>query len=116
MLRDFICEAFIVQGSGMLFCQEQQIFMLECFFARKSYSYVTKEFLKKYPDTAVSNNLTVTRLVHRFRTTGSVADKKSAFRPSILNDEKPSEVETKFLRSPRKSARKIEMECGISKV
>lgn len=98
----------------MLFSPEQRIFTLESYFAQKSYSRVIEEFRKKYLDAAVANNSMVTRLVHRFRRSGSVADKKRAGKLSILYDEKLREGETKFQRSPTKSTRNIAMECGIS--
>jgi hypothetical protein len=72
----------------MLFSQEQRVFSVEHYFASRSYARVVDEFRRKYPDAAVPNNSTITRIIARFRECGSVADRKRSGRPAIMNEAK----------------------------
>ncbi|KAJ4447688.1 hypothetical protein ANN_09696 [Periplaneta americana] len=46
------------------------------------------EFRRNYPDVAVPNNSTITRIIARFRDCGSVADKKRTGRPATLTPQR----------------------------
>ncbi|KAJ8870256.1 hypothetical protein PR048_029277 [Dryococelus australis] len=72
----------------MVFSQEQQVLIVEHYFATRSYAHVTDEFRLRYLDTAVPNNATITRLINNFQENGSVVDKKRAGRPAILTEAK----------------------------
>lgn len=56
---------FAKHSDGMVFRQQQWIFMLEYYLDRESYSNAIKKFRKKYPDAGVPNNSTMTRLADR---------------------------------------------------
>jgi len=61
----------------MSFSQEQRVFIVEQYFAGRFYACFIDEFRVKYPN--VLNNSTITKLITRFRKTGSVSDKKKKF-------------------------------------
>ncbi|KAJ8874175.1 hypothetical protein PR048_025017 [Dryococelus australis] len=84
----------------MAFSQERRVFIVEHYFATRSYARVADEFRLRYPDTTVPNNATITRLSNRFRESGSAADKKRSGRPAILAEAKLADVERTMLRSP----------------
>jgi len=63
----------------MSFSQEQCVFIVEQHFTSRSYACVIDKFRVKYPNVAVPNNSTITRLITRFRETISVSDKKKKF-------------------------------------
>ncbi|KAL4084269.1 hypothetical protein QTP88_028094 [Uroleucon formosanum] len=98
----------------MSFSQDQRVFIVEHYFASRSYACVVDEFRVKYPNVAVPNNSTITRLIARFRETGSVSDKKRTGRPTVLTDAKLAEVRNVMLHSPSKSLRRLSAHSQIS--
>lgn len=90
------------------------MFIVEQYFVSRSYDYVIDGFLVKYPNVAVFNNLTITRLIARFRETESVSDKKGIGRSTILTDVKLAEVRNVMMRSPSKSLRRLSVHSQIS--
>ncbi|KAJ8879687.1 hypothetical protein PR048_020295 [Dryococelus australis] len=89
----------------MVFSQEQRVFIVEHYFATRSYARDADEFRLRYPDAAVPNNAKIRRLINRFRESGSVADKKRSARRAILTEAKLAEVERTKLQSLSKSLR-----------
>jgi transposase len=87
----------------MSFSQEQRVFSVEHYFASRSYARVADEFRREYPDSAVPNNSTITRIINRLRECGSVSDRKRSGRPAILTEAKLADVE-KMLRCPPSKA------------
>jgi hypothetical protein len=67
-----------------------------------------------FPDSPVPNKSTVSRLVNRFRDTGSVQDRNRSGRPSVLSDDSSDDIRQTLLRSPRKSLRKLSVQSGLS--
>lgn len=98
----------------MSFSQEQRVFIVEQYFASRSYACVIDEFRVKYPNVGVPNKSTITRLIAHFRETGSVSDKKKTGRPTILTDAKLAEESNVMLRSPSKSLRRLSAHSQIS--
>jgi hypothetical protein len=98
----------------MSFSQEQRVFIVEHYFASRSYARVPDEFRWEYPDSAVPNNLTITRIINRFRECGLVSDRKRSARPDILTEAKLADVEKMLQRSPSKSLRRLSAQSGIS--
>src|SRR5678815_5051195 len=98
----------------MLFSQEQRVFILEQYLACLSYARVKNALSDRYPDEAVPNNLTITRLIAHFRENGSVADRKSVGRPTILTTAKLAELRKGMLRSPIKSLRRLSVNSQLS--
>jgi hypothetical protein len=62
----------------------------------------------------VPNKSTVSRLVNRFRDTGSVQDRNRSGRPSELIDDSLDDIRQTLLHSPRKSLRKPSLHGGLS--
>ncbi|GFW63553.1 DUF4817 domain-containing protein [Trichonephila clavipes] len=90
-----------VSCSQLIFSQEQ-IAIVEFYFAIKSHCPVINAFQQKYPDEAAPNASVITFLVQRFRETGLVADRKRSGRAFIMKT-KVADVEI-ALQSPFKRA------------
>jgi transposase len=98
----------------MSISQEQRVFIFEHYFASRSYARVADEFRWMYLDSAVPNNSTTTRLIDRFRESGSVADRKRSGRPTILTEAKLADVEGMMQHSPSKNLRILSAQREIS--
>jgi transposase len=71
----------------MSFSQVQRVFIVEHYLASRSYLTFQNEFRDTFPDFPVPNKSTVSRLVNRFRDTGSAQDRNRSGRPSVLSDD-----------------------------
>jgi hypothetical protein len=69
------------------------VFILEHYFATKSFAAVREAFRNAYSDKAVPNKTTIHRLVTTFRDTGSVCDRKNVRRRTVLTGETSHNVE-----------------------
>jgi transposase len=98
----------------MSFSQVQQVFIVEHYLASRSYLTCQNEFKDTCPDSPVLNKSTVSRLVNRFRDTGSVQDRNRSGRSSVLSDDSLNDIRQTLLRSPRKSLRKLSLQSGLS--
>jgi hypothetical protein len=56
----------------MVYSRAERVFVLEHYFASKSFGAVREAFSNAYPDKEVTNKTTMHRLVTKFRDTGSV--------------------------------------------
>jgi hypothetical protein len=56
----------------MVHSPTERVFILEHYFASKSFAAVREAFSNVYPDREVPNETTVHRLITKFRDTGSV--------------------------------------------
>ena len=68
----------------------------------------------EFPQSAVPNKSTISRLIDKFRDTGSVQDRKSPGRSSLLTAEVFDDVFQRLTRSSRKSLRKLSSQVGLS--
>jgi hypothetical protein len=66
------CCAKAVVGANMVYSLAQRVFILEHFFASKSFSSLREEFSSAYPGSEVPNKTTIHRLVTQLRDRGSV--------------------------------------------
>jgi hypothetical protein len=98
----------------MSFSQVQRVFIVEHYLASRSYLNCQNEFRDTFPDSPVPNNSTVSRLVNRFRHTGSVQDRNRSGRASVLNDDSLDDIRQTLLRSPRKSLNKTLLFFDVS--
>lgn len=98
----------------MSFTIEQRIFILEQYFATKSYVSVKEAFQIKFVGVPPPEKKSISRLTNRFRETGSVCDRKRSGRPTVLTDDVLENVKTRLLNSPRKSLRKLSSQVGLS--
>jgi hypothetical protein len=56
--------SFVYCVTDMSFSQEQRVFIVKHYFASRSYARVADEFHREYPDSAVPNNSTITRIIN----------------------------------------------------
>ena len=68
----------------------------------------------KFPQSAVPNKSTISRLIDKFRDTGSVQGRKRPGRPSLLTAEVLDDVSQRLTHSPRKYLRKLSSQVGLS--
>jgi transposase len=71
----------------MSFSHVQRMFIVEHYLASHSYLTCQNEFKDTFPDFPVPNISTISRLVNRFRDTGSVQDRIRSGLPSVLSDD-----------------------------
>jgi hypothetical protein len=98
----------------MSFSQVQRVFIVEHYLASRSYLTCKNEFKDAFPDSPVPNKSTVSRLVNRFRDTGSVQDRNLYGRLSVLSDHSLDDIRETLLRSPRKSLSKLSLQSRLS--
>jgi hypothetical protein len=55
----------------MVYSRSERVFILEHYFASKSFGAVREAFSNAYPDKEIANNTTIHRLVTAFLDTGS---------------------------------------------
>jgi hypothetical protein len=92
----------------------QRVFIVEHYLASRSNLTCQNEFRVTFPDYPVPDKSTVSRLVNRFRDTGSVQDRNRSGRPSVLSDDSLDDIHQTLLHSPRKSLRKLSLQSGLS--
>ena len=102
---------------------EHRTFLIEAYFRsgrntglRWSYSYqqCLNDFQENYPNAEVPPKSTLVDLIHRFRQTGSVHDKKSPGRPKRLSEDTLMNIRDRMDQSPKKSLRRLSAETGLS--
>jgi hypothetical protein len=102
------------RSARMSFSQVQPVFIVEHYLASRSHLTCQNEFRDTFPGSPVPNKSTISRLVNRFRETGSVQDRNRSDRPSVLSDDSLDDIRWTFLRSPRKSLRKLSLQSELS--
>ncbi|GFY00328.1 DUF4817 domain-containing protein [Trichonephila clavipes] len=80
---------------------QEQIAIVEFYFAMKSHYRVINAFQQKYPGETAPYTSMIILLVQRLRDTGSVVDRKRSGRAFIMK-KKATDVETTLQRSPLK--------------
>lgn len=98
-----------------MFSIEQREFICNTFSKHASWKECRQEFCKKYPASAVPCKTTIYKTVERFRTTGSVLNKKKVRRRYVLTTEKLDEIGAQIETSPTKSLHLLAVQCGVSK-
>jgi hypothetical protein len=83
----------------MSFSQVQRVFIVEHYLASRSLLTCQNEFRDTFPDSPVPNKSTISRLVNRFRDTGSVQDKNRSGRPSVFSYDSLDDIRQRLLRS-----------------
>ncbi|XP_069695687.1 uncharacterized protein [Periplaneta americana] len=97
------------------FTIEQRSFICSNFLKNKSPAQCRREFQERFPGVDPPNRRTVHKIVHKFKTTGSVLDKKSNRRRHILTEETLDDIGSRLEQSPQKSLTKIAQEAGVSR-
>jgi hypothetical protein len=92
--------------------------IVELYFATKSPTLVQRQFRREHPEKKMPHRHTISRLVDKFRNTGSVINnnkghcgpKVTARTPANIQD-----VRDHLEQSPRKSTRRLSQQVGISR-
>jgi hypothetical protein len=88
------------RSAKMSLSQVQRVFIVEHYLASRSYLTCQNEFRDTFPDSPVPNKSSLSRLVNRFRDTGSVLDRNRSGRLSVLSDDSLDDIRQTLLRSP----------------
>jgi hypothetical protein len=72
----------------MVYNPEQQVFLVEKYAKYSSYRRCCHKFRQHFPGVNVPRKPMTEKLVKKFRTTGSVLDKKKNKKRSVLTEEK----------------------------
>ncbi len=86
--------------------KNQRIFLLEQYFHSYSYARCRLEFMRKFPGQDVPNKSSISRLVSKFRATGSVLNKERNRRRHVLTPEKIDAIKELLTQYPSTSHRK----------
>lgn len=92
----------------------ERICILEAYLSTKSYNQVREIFRHRFPNLPNPTNSTIMRLTNKFRETGSVANQVHHRRPSILTEEKVTEIMECMVEDPRLSVRKLASQVDVS--
>jgi transposase len=107
-----------MQQADVIFTQQlstqQRLFLVEEYFASKSYKHCQQRFGQRFPDVQVPNKSTIVRLIQRFRDQGSVADRSRSGRLTLLTPAVLHDVQQRFQQSPKKSPRRMSQETSLS--
>lgn len=98
----------------MNFTLQERIFLLERYLATNSYRETIDAFVFKFPDTRAPNKSTISRILARFRETGSVADRQKRRKCTVLTPAKVEEIGNAFSTSPHCSLRRVSQQTGTS--
>jgi transposase len=98
----------------MCFSQVQRVFIVEHYLASRSYLTCQSEFRDTFLDSPVPSKSTISRLVNRFRDTGSVQDRNRSGRTLVLIEDSLDDIRQTLLHFPRKTLRKLSLQSGLS--
>jgi hypothetical protein len=93
---------------------EQRIFVAEHYFGSKSFLLCRKAFEGVFTNESVPYKTTVSRLIRKFRDTGSVLNQKRNRRCAVLNDVTLEDVRLSLLHFPSKLLRKLSEQKNMS--
>jgi hypothetical protein len=94
----------------MKFTTEQHVFIVKSFARKKTDRKCIHKFLRKCPDSPVPTASCVSKLVKKWRATGSLCDMKKQQKRIVLTDEKVRDIEPRLQISLRKSLRRLAQE------
>ena len=87
--------------------------IVELYFATKSPTLVQRQFQRKFPGKKILHHHTITRLIEKFRNTGSVVNNnKGHCSPKFLTH--VQDVRTQLQQLPCKSIGRLSQQVGIS--
>ena len=84
----------------MVFARAERVFIVEHYFASKSFQATQNAFVNAYPDIPPPNKASIHHLVKKFRSTGSVLNAKREKPRTVLTPEKLNEINAMFETSP----------------
>ncbi|XP_076047220.1 uncharacterized protein LOC143028735 [Oratosquilla oratoria] len=101
------------------FSVEERTKIVELYFATKSPTLVQRQYRREYPGKKIPPRHTITRLVEKFRNSGSVVNnEKGNCGPKLTARRPPAhiqDVRDHLEQSPRMSTRRLSQQVGISR-
>ncbi len=85
----------------MVYNSEERIFIIENCFKTGSYLKVRNLFIEKFNKNG-PNDSYINKLIAKFRSTGSIKDRKHGRVRTVLIPQKLEEIKEDFIRSPNK--------------
>ncbi|XP_021921345.1 uncharacterized protein LOC110830569 isoform X2 [Zootermopsis nevadensis] len=98
----------------MVYSIKQRVFLVETYTKYSSYGRCRRKFFRHFPGVCVPSRSMIERLVKKFRSTGSVLDKKKNRKRSVLTEEKLDEIGALLEKSPRQSLASLAAQSGVS--
>lgn len=99
----------------MTFTQEQRKFIVEVYIRSKSYDETQKAFQEKFGYEAfVPHKSTIKRLYDKFQETGNLSDLPRSGRPSLLTEDRLTDIAAAIADSPQSSLRRLSNQSGLS--
>lgn len=107
----------------MVLNTEQRCFLIESYFRSGnlvngrwiySYDYCVQQFTEQFPQIQAPSKRAINQVVLKFRTTGSVKNKKHVRRPNVVTEDAVENIHQRMLHSPKKSIRRLSAETGLS--
>jgi hypothetical protein len=95
--RHFVSCLSTIEVQGCLF-HTQRVFIVEHCLASRPYLTCQNEFRDTFLDSPVPDKSTISRLVNRFRDTGSVQDRNRSGRTSALSDDSLDDIRQTLFR------------------
>ena len=97
------------------FSLRERVYMFNTYIkVRKSCSKTRRKFRIKFPNIPVPSAETIRRLAKRFKETGSMNNRKSNRKRSVLTEEKLDQIGERLEHTPKKSLKRLAQETGIS--
>jgi hypothetical protein len=99
------------RSAGMSFAHLQSTFIVK--YCLTSLSYLTRQnkFRVTFLHSSVPNDRHL--IINRFRDTGTVQDRDSSSRPSVLSDDSLDDIRQNLLRSLKRPLRKLSLMNGL---
>lgn len=81
----------------------------------RSYRTIAADYNRRHPDREPVSHSTVAHVITKFRETGSVHDRARSGRPrTATKEDTATAVVASFVKSPKRSTRRVALACGIS--
>jgi transposase len=97
-----------------IYTTSHKICLLEGYLKNNSYAEAKRILTQRFPHILPPHNSTISRLLEKFRVTGSVANNyKVPHTPSVITEEKLVEIQGDLLEDPRLSLRRLSQQCDI---
>jgi hypothetical protein len=90
-----------------MYTTDQRIFIVETYIRKRAYAKCRDRFIRKYPHSPVPTKSCVSKLIKKWRTTGSVLNKTRHRKKTVLTDENLEDIRARLEISPRKSLRRL---------
>jgi AraC-like DNA-binding protein len=105
---------FVVFFSSIMYTKEQRKFILEKYFATKSYKLTRLALSQRYPGAPLPSDSTIKRLADKFRAFGSISDLPHRRSCSVRTAEKIADIQGLTLENRNVSIRKLAQQTEVS--